>query len=232
MSGKHITNKQVKLYMSNRKQNSQIIAAAKAGISERTARRIDTLQHSTAKQPRNYQTRKDPLRGAFELHLIPVLKSDPKIQPITLLDYLDTILPGQFDNRHLRTIQRRVKRWLAIEGPAQEVIFLQKHEPGNMGISDYTWMNELQTTILDEHFKHKMYHYRLTFSGWTYAQIIFGGESFESLSSGIQNAFWRSGGVPKNHRTDSLSAAFNNHYEQETLTERYDKLCKHYGVHL
>src|SRR5690606_32057116 len=63
-----------------------------------------------------------------------------------------------------------------------------------------------------------------------YAQVVFGGESFESLSTGLQNAFWRSGGVPQTHRTDSLSAAFNNHYEQETLTERYQKLCAHYCV--
>jgi hypothetical protein len=61
-------------------------------------------------------------------------------------------------------------------------------------------------------------------------RVILGGESFESLSSGLQNAFWRSGGVPVNHRTDSLSAAFNNHHEETLLTERYDKLCNHYTV--
>jgi len=61
-------------------------------------------------------------------------------------------------------------------------------------------------------------------------QVTLGGESFESLSSGLQNAFWRSGGVPTSHRTDSLSAAFKNHSEQTLLTERYDKLCKYYGV--
>lgn len=97
-----------------------------------------------------------------------------------------------------------------------------------MGISDYTWMNELKITLSDEEFKHKLYHYRLVFSGWTYAQAVLGGESFESLSSGLQNAFWRSGGVPKTHRTDSLSADFNNHYEEDVLTERYQKLCKYH----
>jgi hypothetical protein len=61
-------------------------------------------------------------------------------------------------------------------------------------------------------------------------QVTLGGESFESLSSGLQNAFWRSGGVPVTHRTDSLSAAFKNHVQEVLLTQRYDKLCKHYGV--
>jgi hypothetical protein len=46
----------------------------------------------------------------------------------------------------------------------------------------------------------------------------------------LQNAFWRSGGVPTTHRTDSLSAAFNNHAQEMLLTDRYEKLCSHYGV--
>ncbi len=134
---------------------------------------------------------------------------------------------GQFDKSHLRTLQRRVKRWRVKEGPEQEVIFLQRHTPGDMGISDYTWMNKLNITLNGNEFKHKVYHYRLVYSGWTYVKVVLGSESFESLSSGLQNAFWRSGGVPATHRTDSLSAAFKNHTEETLLTERYAKLCQH-----
>jgi hypothetical protein len=230
MSGKTITNQQVNLYMTYRKDRKQTTAAAQAGISERTARRIESGQHTTTKQPRVYRTRKDPFDGMFELHLVPLLKADPKLQPITLLDHLDTLMPGKFGHNHLRTLQRKVKKWLATEGPEQEVIFRQQYQPGFMGISDYTWMNTLEISIAGEAFSHKLFHYKLVFSGWSYAQVVFGGESFESLSTGLQNAFWRSGGVPQTHRTDSLSAAFNNHYEQETLTDRYEKLCKHYNV--
>jgi transposase InsO family protein len=78
--------------------------------------------------------------------------------------------------------------------------------------------------------KQAQHHYRLVYSGWTYVQVILGGESFEPLSSGLQNAFWRSASVPAMHRTDSLSAAFKNHCEETLLSERYAKLCKHYGV--
>lgn len=230
MSGQPITKQQVNLYMSYRKDHKQTTAAAQSGMSERTARRIDSGQHSTENNPRIYRTRKDPFNGAFEEHLVPLLKADPKLQPITLLDQLDTLMPGKFGHNHLRTLQRRVKKWLATEGPEQEVIFRQKYMPGFMGISDYTWMNKLEISIAGQAFSHKLFHYKLVFSGWTYAQLVFGGESFESLSTGLQNAFWRSGGVPQTHRTDSLSAAFNNHYEQETLTERYQKLCAHYSV--
>ena len=159
-----------------------------------------------------------------------MLKVNPTLQPITLLDELDKAAPGKFDHSHLRTLQRRVKRWRAKYGPEQDVIFRQNHIPGEMGISDYTWVNQLNITIAGELFAHKLYHYRLVFSGWTYVQVILGGESFESLSSGLQNAMWRSGGVPTTHRTDSLSAAFKNHTQEEVLTQRYEKLCKHYGL--
>ncbi len=210
--------------------HTQVSAAASAGFSERTARRIDKGEHQRCRAPRTYRTRKDPFDGLFEEHIIPLLERNPALQPITLLEVLEDKAPGKFDRSHLRTLQRRVKRWRAKFGPAQEVMFQQLHIPGAMGISDYTWMNQLQITIAGQHFKHKLYHYRLVYSGWTYTQVVLGGESFESLSSGLQNALWRCGGVPETHRTDSLSAAFNNHTQEQTLTERYEKLCKFYGL--
>jgi hypothetical protein len=232
MSGKPINQRQVKLFMSYRKEpnHTQLTAATKAGFSERTARRIEKGKHQTKRQPRNYTTREDPLNGLFESLLVPLLEQNPALQPITLLSVLEDHSADKFDHSNLRTLQRRVKRWRAKYGPDKEVIFLQRHSPGEMGISDYTWMNKLNITLAGEVFKHKVYHYRLVYSGWTYIQVILGGESFESLSSGLQNALWRSGGVPTTHRTDSLSAAYKNHVEEVLLTTRYEKLCKHYRV--
>ena len=232
MPGKPITQEQVNLYMSYRKtpQQLQATSAAKSGFSERTARRIDKGEHEVKHGVRKYRTRKDPFNGLFEQHLVPLLEANPALQPITLLEVLEEKAPNQFDHSHLRTLQRKVKKWRAKQGPEQEVMFLQRHIAGDMGISDYTWMNKLKISLAGELFEHKLYHYRLVYSGWTYVQVCLGGESFESLSSGLQNAFWRSGGVPATHRTDSLSAAFNNHSEEEVLTERYRKLCQHYSV--
>ena len=85
MSGKPITKQQVNLYMSYRKDHKQTAAAAQSGMSERTARRIESGQHSTTHLPRVYRTRKDPFNGAFEEHLVPLLKTDPELKPITLL---------------------------------------------------------------------------------------------------------------------------------------------------
>ncbi|MDO6718682.1 hypothetical protein Q4575_04680 [Psychrosphaera sp. 1_MG-2023] len=90
--------------MSYRQEHKQVKAAAKAGISERSACRIESGQLLVSKPPRKYRTRKDPFEGAFEEHLVPLLKEDPKLQPITLLDKLDTLMPGRFGRTHLRTL--------------------------------------------------------------------------------------------------------------------------------
>jgi hypothetical protein len=43
---------------------------------------------------------------------------------------------------------------------------------------------------------------------------------------------WSLGGAPREHRSDSLSAAFRNLAAdaREDLTRRYDALCAHYGM--
>jgi hypothetical protein len=70
----------------------------------------------------------------------------------------------------------------------------------------------------------------LAFSGFAHAHVVLGGESFVALAEGLQNALWALGGVPEQHRSDSLSAAFCNldRGAQEDLTRRYEGLCTHY----
>jgi hypothetical protein len=53
-----------------------------------------------------------------------------------------------------------------------------------------------------------------------------------ALAEGLQNALWALGGVPKEHRSDSLSAAFRNLTAdaQQDLTERYQSLMRHYEM--
>src|SRR5271163_4368607 len=69
-------------------------------------------------------------------------------------------------------------------------------------------------------------------SGFEHAHVILGGESYVALSEGLQNALWAIGGAPREHRSDSLSAAFRNLDKdaREDLTTRYDALCAHYGM--
>jgi hypothetical protein len=59
-------------------------------------------------------------------------------------------------------------------------------------------------------FDHRLYHFRLVCAGFEHAHVSLGGESYVALSEGLQNAWWAIGGAPREHRSDSLSAAFRN----------------------
>lgn len=160
-----------------------------------------------------------------------MLRREPRLKPMTLFEYLQEQYPGQYP-QVLRTLQRRVRTWKTMHGPAPEVMFMLRHEPGVMGLSDFTKLKGMEITIKGQPFEHLIYHYRLAYSGWQYAQIIQGGESFIGLSEGLQNALAASGGAPKEHRTDSLSAAYRNlgGKRRSDLTKLYDDLCDNYRM--
>jgi len=147
----------------------------------------------------------------------------------TLFEALQRQHPGQFADGQLRTLQRHIRRWRATEGPGREVFFAQKHLPGRLGQSDFTYMNELGITIGHRSFPHMLYHFVLTHSNWEDVTLCHS-ESFESLSEGLQNALWALGGVPLEHRTDRLSTAVNNMSNEKEFTARYDALLRHYRL--
>ena len=103
-----------------------------------------------------------------------------------------------------RTLERRIWDWRA-QLDHQEVIFRQRQEPGRMGISDFTDMNWIGVTIGGCKFDHKLYHFRLAWSGFTHVDVVQGGESFAALERECRCAARR---LPRECRTDSLSAAF------------------------
>ncbi len=210
---------------------SQQTAAAKAGISPRTARRIENGTHRPQRgRPRDWQTRKDPLDGHWEADLLPMLEREPRLEPTTLFETLQEFYPGQYDDK-LRTVQRRVERWKAKHGQPKDVMFKIQHIPGALGLSDFTHLKGVTVTVKGQAFQHILYHYRLAFSGWQYVQVIQGGESFVGLSQGLQNALFACGGVPQQHRTDSLSAAYRNTGGRNPqLTQLYAAICDHYRV--
>ena len=231
MPGKHITDQQVRLYMSFKQSgHTQTQSAAKAGISERSARRIDQGNYTSQSSKRTWRTREDPLESVWNSVLVPLLEANPVLSPITLFDFLCDHYPGQFDETIRRTLQRRVKDWKLVHGPEKEVMFRQTKQPGRLGLSDFTVLKGITITLEGKEFSHRLYHYRLSYSGWRYVKVVLGGESFAALSAGLQEALWRSGGVPEEHRTDSLSAAYKNQVEKEELTEQYTALCRHYGI--
>ena len=148
---------------------------------------------------------------------------------ITLWDYLDEQYPEHYPERLLRTLQRRVKHWQATQGPDKDVIFRQSVPAGHQGLSDFTHPNTA-ITIGGQPFTHLLYQFRLAYSGWRSVHIIQGGESYSALADGLQNALHQLGGVPQEHRTDSLSAAYVNTVQKQRLTDDYEALCQHYGM--
>ena len=101
-----------------------------------------------------------------------------------------------------------------------------------MALSDFTDAGALGVTIAGESLPHRLYHFVLAYSGWEHAAVVLGGESFTALAENLQNALWALGGVPHEHRTDSLSAAYRNLDAEAAsdVTQRYAAFCGHYGM--
>ena len=229
MSKRKITKQQVKLYMKYRENNTQVTAAAKAGISERSARRIDKNElQPKAGQPRTWRTRKDPLVKVWDDIVVPILSNDPSVTAVGIFDYLCENHADKFDTRSRRTLERRIKKWRHLYGPPKEVMFLQTHPLGALGIADFTYY-KTAITINGEPLEHRLFHYRMPASGWSFVQVIYGGESFVAFSDALQNAFIAAQGVPKELRTDSLSAAYKNREQKEDFTQRFKELAAHYS---
>lgn len=212
---------------------AQATAAAKAGISERSGRRLERGTHQPhAGRPRDWRTRPDPLAAVWESELLPLLEREPQLQATTLFEHLQQTHPNQYGRSILRTLQRRVRQWKATAGPPKPVVFELEHHPGALGLSDFTLFKQAEITVRGQPFSHRLYHYRLAYSGWQYVQVVQGGESFVALSEGLQNALHACGGVPHEHRTDSLSAAYRNRggRTRNDLTDPYCGLCQHYGL--
>jgi len=216
--------------MSKRQQGkSQETAAACAAISERSGRRIEKGARHSIPGERYWRTREDPLEGIWEKELVPLLEKESQLTGLTLWEYLEDEHAGKFPYKVLRTLQRRVKHWKATQGPDKAVIFRQSVPAGQQGLSDFSHPNT-EITIQGEAFTHLLYQFRFAYSGWRYVQITLGGESYSALADGLQSALFRAGGSPIEHRTDSLTAAFNNSVEEQKLTQAYEALCTHYNL--
>jgi transposase len=205
-------------------------SALKSGMDEKTARKYrDTGKlPSEIKHEHTWRTRKDPFKNVWE-EVRQLLKNEPGLEALTIFRDLQNKYPGKFPDGQLRTLQRQIKKWRATEGPPKEVMFPQIHHPGRLSQSDFTHMTELGITINKQPFEHLVYHFTLTYSNWETGSVCFS-ESFESLSSGFQEAIWELGGVPEYHQTDCLSTAVNKQGNPLEFTKRYMELMNHYDI--
>ncbi len=205
-------------------------AAALADMDEKTARKYRHLGKppSQVRQSRGYRTRVDIFADVWA-ELVPFLESEPEVEATTLLEYLSEQYPNRFADSQLRTLQRRIKVWRAVDGLPKEVYFEQRHLPGHQAQSDFTCFNELNITINRQPFPHLFYHFCLTYSNWETGGICFS-ESFEAFAEGLQNALWQLGKVPQEHRTDNLTAAVIKVGRRDEFTAGYTALLAHYSL--
>jgi len=228
-----VKDNQVRILMKSlQTERTKSIAAAKAGMDEKTARKYERSGRlpSELKCEHSWRTRKDPFEEVWP-EIRDHLEVNSGLEAKTLFEYIQRKYPGRYQDGQLRTLQRRIKVWRALEGPAKEVYFPQEYTAGDLCESDFTFMNKLGITICGQSFNHLIYHFILPYSNWETGMICFS-ESFESISEGLQNALWELGGVPGRHRTDRLSAAVRHPGggKRAAFTQRYQALMRHYGL--
>jgi len=171
--------------MKHRLKDGPASAAARAGFSIATAYRIEENPQppSQKKAPRE-RRREDPLAEIFDAEVVPLLQSAPGIRPVAVLEEMlrhhPHLSPGV-----RRTLERRIRVWRALHGEEREVVFRQVHEPGRLGLSDFTEMQALRVTVAGVALDHRLYHFRLACSGFEHAHVILGGESYVALAEGL-----------------------------------------------
>ena len=188
---------------------TQETAAAKAGMSVRSARKWQSGPlPSETRQERPWRTRPDPFDGVWEEEIEPLLQGEAagKLKATTIIEWLEEQHPGRFSASQLRTLQRRLQDWRALNGPDQEVYFPQEHPPGREAQFDFTHGSSLKVTIAGQPYRHQLFQLILSHSGWRYAELA-AGETFLALQKGLQSALWTLGGVPEVVRSDNTSAA-------------------------
>jgi hypothetical protein len=205
-------------------------------MSPKTARKYrdsEQLPSQVQRPPRNYRTRQDPL-SEYWSEIEELLQQDCQLKPYAILDWLkqkynsDDAEP-RVTNSIRRSLERRVQHWKLQHGVEQEVKFPQQHHPGDVLAFDFVVLNSLKVTVAGKAFDHMLFHAVLTYSNWEYVHLCHS-ESFEALSTGLQDALHMAGGVPQRVRSDSLSAAVNNLSSDKEFAGQYSDLLAHYGL--
>ncbi len=170
-----------------RQQHGPQVAAAKAGFSTATAYRIeDDPQLPSTKGKHGGRRRADPLSGIFDEEIVPMLKQAPDLRTVGIFEELMRRHP-ELGRGVRRTLELRVREWRARYGPERELVFRQTHPPGQLGLSDFTDAGGLGVSVAGEPLDHRLYHFRLAYSGFSHLHVVLGGESFTALAEGLQH---------------------------------------------
>jgi hypothetical protein len=233
------TDAQARIIMRERSQGkTQEQAAAKANLSSRkTVRKYERLGKlpSELKKPREYRTRSDPFEDDWA-EAERMLEKAPELEAKTLFEWLCEQHPEKYQEGQLRTFQRRVSTWRALNG--SELLTLEQvRRPGEMMQTDGTWMKGLGITINGQAFPHLLIHSVLPYSNWEWGRVA-QSESLLAIRLGVQSALIKLGHVPKIHQTDNTTAATHKlgpKVREKSLDERgfndeYLQLMAHFGI--
>lgn len=229
------TDAQVRLMMRERtKGRSQEQAAVKANLkSRKTVAKYERLGQlpSELKRARTYRTRADPFSEDWPA-VEQMLQSAPELEAKTLFEWLCERRPGKYQESQLRTLQRRVSDWRALNQD-QVAILEQVHRPGEVLQSDGVWLTELGVSLGGELFRHVLIHCTLPYSNWEWGAVA-QSESLLAYQRALQGSLLKLGAVPQYHQTDN-SSAVTHQVSRSAETERaynlaYLGLLKHYGL--
>jgi hypothetical protein len=99
-------------------------SAVKASMDEKTASKYLNSENlpSEMSSSHTWRTREDPF-GEIWQEVRRQLEVNPGLEGKSLFEYLQREDPGRFSDGQLRTFQRRVRVWRALEGSPKEVFF-------------------------------------------------------------------------------------------------------------
>ena len=231
---KPVTDAQVRRLMEEMSKIGKVgQAAMKAGMDRKTGRRYIAAGKlpSEMRQPRWWRTRPDAFAEDWPA-VAKLLEETPGLEAQTVLELLEAKQPGRYNESHLRTMQRRIRRWRAESGPAREIWFTQAHRPGEAAQTDFTSTAELGVTIMGQLFVHLLCVTVLPYSNWQWATACLS-ESLAALRRGIQSALFQLGRVPRYHQTDHSTAATHQiarDAEDRTFNDEYKAVMRHLGM--
>src|SRR5713226_52395 len=114
-------------------KTQEAAAAAAAGMSVRSAHQWERgLSPSQRGKSHSWRTRGDAVAEVFDGEVVALLAADRNgvLEATTILAELNRRHPGRFGAGQLRTLQRRVRQWRALNGPEKEVFFHKNIRPG------------------------------------------------------------------------------------------------------
>lgn len=227
-----VTDKQVRKLMEEMSKHDGVcVASLRAGMDRKTGRKYirEKRLPSELKEPRSWRTRPDAFAEDWGM-VEEMLVAAPELEAKVVFE--EVLMPRRetYKEEQLRTFQRRVKEWRAVQGPPREVWFPQVHRPGEAMQTDFTWANELEVTIGGVPFAHKLCHGVLPYSNWQWATVC-QSESMPALKRGVQRAVFRLGRVPEWHQTDNSTAATHDlRTGKRGFNSDYETLMKYLGM--